>query len=167
MNEKDQLSVTGTGYFGAARRHVRQLTWQLGARYSGDLIHGVTTQLVCKDNLVPDNEKIRVASAWGIPIVPHAWLADSAQKGSFLPVDKYCLIPSAPKDDTALSASVTPRPRRHQATRCSHSPSHPSQSESDLSCMGEVEVLRRADLPTNCQLADLLLGTAISPHAGT
>ena len=166
MHETDQVTVTGTGYFGAARQHVRQLTRQLGARYSGDLIHGVTTQLVCQDKLVSVNEKVRVASAWGIPIVQHAWLVDSVEKGSFLPIDEYCLIASTLKADTVLSATVTARPRSYQSAHGSNSLSYPSQSESDVSRMGETEVLRCADAPTNCQLADLLLATALSPHTG-
>ena len=165
MHTTDQVTVTGTGYCGAFRQGVRQLTWQLGAQYSGDLTYGVTTHLVCKDSFPPDTEKVSVARAWGIPIVQHEWLLDSVQQGGFLPVDPYCLAPKSSAAARLLPASVTLRANRHKATSYNITPSSPLHTNS--ADVIDIEVLRDDSSPIACQLADLLLATPTSPTAGT
>lgn len=164
MHTDDQVTVTGTGYFGTSRQDVRQLTRQLGAQYSGDLIYGVTTHLVCKDSRLPDSEKVSVARAWGIPIVHHAWLLASLQQGAFCSEDRYCLALDASAPPSLLSASVTLRAGRPKAAHHDRSTTSPPHSTSADAI--DVEVLRSSSSPVTCQLADLLLGTPTSPTAG-
>ncbi|CAL5227986.1 g11039 [Coccomyxa viridis] len=45
-----QICITGTGYFGAARQRVKQLSKALNLNYCGELINGVTKVLVVADN---------------------------------------------------------------------------------------------------------------------
>ena len=163
MHTADQVTVTGTGYFGTSRRDIRQLVCRLGAQYSGDLTYGVTTHLVCKDSCLPDSEKVSVASAWGIPIVQHDWLMDSLQQGTILSVDRYCLSRSASAPADLLPASVTPRPGRQKAA---HNTTASSPPQSCSTNTFDVEVLRSDASPVACQLADLLLATPTSPATG-
>ncbi|KAL3141056.1 hypothetical protein ABBQ32_005566 [Trebouxia sp. C0010 RCD-2024] len=168
MQTGDLVTITGTGYFGAFRREVRQLTWKLGAQYSGDLTYGVTTHLVCKDSFLPDSEKVNVAHAWGIPTVRHAWLLDSVQHGSFLSVDTYGLDANSLAPTNLLPACLTARAGRHTRTHLNmKSSSHCSDAQQANSADTiEVEVLRKA-ASISCQLADLVLATTNSPTAGT
>ena len=164
----DQVTVTGTGYFGASRHEVRQLTWQLGAQYSGDLTYGVTTHLVCKDSLLPDSEKVTVAHAWGIPVVQHAWLVDSVHQGTFLSVETYGIGTNSSAPTTLLPAFVTAKagrhtPAHHELTSSSNCSDAQQTTSAD---MIEVEVLRKA-APISCQLADLVLATTDSPTVGS
>ena len=169
MHGSDQRTVTGTGYSGASRRRVRQLSLQMGAKYSGDLIHGVTTHLVCKDGLVLDSEKISVARAWGLPVVQHAWLQDSVQAGFALPVEHYRIGLTPCRAESSFTKALAAKANSYQASCCRQmapdSLTHAPQT--NYSRVGDVEVLRSADLPASCQLADLLLATAISPQAET
>lgn len=166
--QADQVTLTGTGYFGASRRDVRQLAWRLGAAYSGDLMHGITTHLVCKDVTQPATEKVRVAAAWGIPVIDHAWLLDSITEKTLLPAEKYALVPPTLLADRLPSVTVTARSSRHISGE--HGPSK-SQPHTDVSSVHsdsiEVELLRAAGSPRNCQLADLLLSTILSPMTGS
>lgn len=168
MQTSDQVTITGTGYFGASRREVRQLTWHLGAQDSGALTYGVTTHLVCKDSFLPDNEKVNVARAWGIPTVQHAWLLDSVQHGSFLSVDTYGLDTNSSATTNLPPACLTATAGRHIRTHHNiTSSSHCSDvQQANSADMIEVEVLRKA-APISCQLADLVLATTDSPTAGT
>lgn len=165
MHTANKVTVTGTGYFGTSRRAVRQLVCHLGAQYSGDLTYGVTTHLVCKDSCLPDSEKVSVASAWGIPIVQHDWLIDSLQQGTFLSVDRYCLVRNTSAYADLLPASVTLRPGRQKAANSHTTASSPAQC--CLTDMTDVEVLRSSSSPVACQLADLLLATPTTPTTGT
>lgn len=164
MRTADQVTVTGTGYFGTCRRDIRQLVCQLGAQYSGDLTYGVTTHLVCKDSCLPDSEKVTVASAWGIPIVQHEWLLDSLQQGTFLSVDRYCLARNTSVPAKLLSDSVILRPGKQKATNYNTASSSPPECCSTDAI--DVEVLRSNSSPVACQLADLLLATPTSPATG-
>ena len=164
MHTEDQVTVTGTGYFGTSRQDVRRLTRQLGARYSGDLIYGVTTHLVCKDSRLPDSEKVSVARAWSIPIVHHAWLLASLQQGGFCSEDRYRLAPSASAPGNLLPDSVTLRAGRPNAAHHNRFTKFPPPSYS--ADTNDVEVLRSCSSPVACQLADLLLSTPTSPTAG-
>ena len=167
--QADQVTVTGTGYFGASRREVRQLAWRLGAAYCGDLTHGVTTHLVCKDAAQPITEKVKMAEAWGIPVVDHSWLLDSVATQTVLLTEKYALVPPSILAKGVPPATVTARTSKHvtakrmldkQLASSNISQSHAADNE-------EVELLRAADSPTNCQLADLLLSTTLSPASGS
>ncbi len=109
----DQVTVTGTGYFGVSRREVRQLAWRLGAAYCGDLTHGVTTHLVCKDAAQPITEKVKMAEAWGIPVVDHSWLLDSVARQTVLLTEKYALVPPSILANGVPPASVTARSSKH------------------------------------------------------
>ena len=165
MHTADQVTVTGTGYFGTSRRDIRQLVGELGARYSGDLTYGVTTHLVCKDSCLPDSEKVSVASAWGIPVVQHDWLLDSLQQGNFLSVDRYCVAGNTLAPANLLPASVTLTPGRQKATNANTTASSlPQFCSTDVM---DIEVLRSNSSPVACQLADLLLATPTSPATGT
>ena len=164
MHTADQVTVTGTGYFGTSRRDIRQLVCRLGAQYSGDLTYGVTTHLVCKDSCLPDSEKVSVASAWGIPIVQHNWLLDSLQQRTFLSVDRYCLSRNTLAPADLLPASVTFSSGRQKAAH-NRTISSPPQSCSTDTTMS-VEVLRSDSSPVACQLADLLLATPTGSATG-
>lgn len=167
MQKSDQVTVTGTGYFGGCRREVRQLTRQLGAQYSGDLTYGVTTHLVCKDNLLSSREKVNVAHAWGIPIVQHAWLLDSVRQGTPLSVDTYCFDLNSSAAASLLPVCLAAQSSRQAATCHSTTRLFPCSdaTQTNSSDMIEVEVLRKA-APVSCQLADLLVASPESPTAG-
>ncbi|KAK9817155.1 hypothetical protein WJX72_010474 [[Myrmecia] bisecta] len=47
-NWASKLVITGTGFFGNSRKLLRQSVQETGAQYSGDLLCGCTTHLVCK-----------------------------------------------------------------------------------------------------------------------
>ncbi len=166
--QADQVTVTGTGYFGASRRQVRQLAWQLGASYSGDLTHGTTTHLVCRDPSVSLSEKVGVADAWSIPVVEHAWLLDCVANKAVLPVDQYKVLRAPTMLQTVPPVPVTFTARTGEPNRPGNGLYEltPASSLPSADCH-EIELLRAADSPTNCQLADLLLSTTVSPTAGT
>ncbi|DBA70623.1 TPA: hypothetical protein ACH3X2_012009 [Trebouxia sp. C0005] len=166
--QADQVTVTGTGYFGAARREVRQLAWRLGAAYCGDLMHGVTTHLVCKDAAQPITEKVKMAEAWGIPVVDHSWLLDSVARQVVLLPEKYALVPPSILAKSVPPATVTARSSKHRTAKHLHDKQLVSsrRSQSHAADNEDIELLRAADSPTNCQLADLLLSTTLSPASG-
>ncbi len=166
--QADQVTVTGTGYFGASRREVRQLAWRLGAAYCGDLTHGVTTHLVCKDATQPITEKVKMAEAWGIPVVDHSWLLDSIARQIVLLTEKYALVPPSFLAKGVPPATLTTRSSKHRTAKymLDKQPASSKRSQSHAADSEEVELLRAADSPTNCQLADLLLSTTLSPASG-
>ena len=164
--QADQVTLTGTGYFGASRRDVRQLAWRLGAAYCGDMTHGVTTHLVCKDVKQPVTEKVRVAAAWGIPVLDHAWLLDSVAQQALLPVEKYAVVPPSLLADRLTPVTVTARSSKHISGEQELNQPQPHTDASSVHS-DSVELLRAADSPTNCQLADLLLSTILSPVTGS
>ena len=143
----DQVVITGTGYFGAFRRQIRQLAWKLGAQYRGDLTHGVTTHLVCRDTALPDSEKVSVAHTWGVSVVQHRWLCDSVACQTVLPVHKY------------LIHFETPAP-----VYTSHSCDN-IQAQRQPEPV-QVEGLRAAEANAVFSLADLLLSNTLSPKTG-
>ena len=160
MYVKDKVIVTGTGYYGAARQQIRQMSLQLGVRYSGDLVNGVTTHLVCKDKLATETEKVSVARAWGLPIVQHAWLLDSIANDRMLPVDDYGLD----SGDSVNSLQSSLRHRVYHSLNTSlplKTTPHPQTKDVD-----QIEVLRSSKAPI-CNLpTDLLFDTAVSPNKG-
>ena len=164
----DQVTVTGTGYFGASRREVRQLAWRLGAAYCGDLTHGVTTHLVCKDAAQPSTEKVKMAEAWGIPVVDHSWLLDSVARQTVMLTEKYAVVPLSTLAKGVSPATVTARSSKHRTAKHMLDKQLASSEgcQSHAADNEEVELLRAADSPTNCQLADLLLSTTLSPASG-
>ena len=165
--QADQVTVTGTGYFGASRTHVRQLAWRLGASYSGDLTHGVTTHLVCKDSSVPASEKVNIARSWGIPVVDHTWLIQSIANEAVLPVESYALPALSSSLHRGLPDSVITRASKDRtATGCAQQKlCTDAQHSGSTDCL-DIELLRAADSTTTYQLADLLLSTALSPNSG-
>lgn len=167
-SQADQVTVTGTGYYGASRREVRQLARRLGAAYCGDLTHGVTTHLVCKDAAQPIAEKVKVAEAWGIPVVDHSWLLDSVARQSVLLTEKYALVQPSILAKGVPPATVTAKSSKHGTAEDMLDKQLPSskRSQSHAADIEEVELLRAADSPTNCQLADLLLPTTLTPASG-
>ena len=163
----DQVVITGTGYFGASRREIRQLAWKLGAQYRGDLTHSETTHLVCRDTGLPDSEKVSVAHTWGIAVVQHSWLSDSVDCQTVLPVQKYLLplkipaavslVPGMFSSTSARVGSYSSSPQRQQL------PSIQSHWHSEAI---QVEVLRAAEVTEPSPLAALLMSTTLSPNTG-
>ncbi|KAL0050077.1 hypothetical protein WJX82_003987 [Trebouxia sp. C0006] len=78
--------ITGTGFFGRHRQHIRHLVQSSGGTYSGDLLMDFTTHLVYKDlSVAEQGEKYATAESWGIPVLPFSWLQDSAEGKKLLP----------------------------------------------------------------------------------
>ena len=162
----DQVVITGTGYFGAFRRQIRQLASKLGAQYRGDLTHGVTTHLVCRDTALPDSEKVSVAHTWGIPVVQHRWLCDSVACQNVLPVRKYLI----PFGSLALVYTSQECPSDSDRRNAHSSASTRQQSDNEQAQWQpesvQVELLRAAETNSASCLADLLLSNTLSPKSG-
>ncbi|KAL0042271.1 hypothetical protein WJX77_008168 [Trebouxia sp. C0004] len=78
--------ITGTGFFGRHRQHIRHMVQSSGGTYSGDLLLEFTTHLVYKDlSIAEQGEKYATAKSWGIPVLPFSWLQDSAEGKKLLP----------------------------------------------------------------------------------
>lgn len=74
-----------------------------GGTYSGDLLLDFTTHLVYKDqSLAEQGEKYATAKSWGIPVLPFAWLQDSAKRKRILPSS---FVPQPALPDTASPAT--------------------------------------------------------------
>ncbi|KAL4420787.1 hypothetical protein ABPG75_010443 [Micractinium tetrahymenae] len=116
----ESLVVTGSGFSGASRLAVRELAALAGFEYSGDLVRGHTTHLVLlRGAPTPAASATATAAApppqagacstkrdcarrWGIPCVRLAWLLDSCEAGSALPVQPY-LVPASGKQQAAAA----------------------------------------------------------------
>lgn len=74
-----------------------------GGTYSGDLLLDFTTHLVYKDqSLAQQGEKYATAKSWGIPVLPFAWLQDSAKRKRLLPSS---FVPQTTLPDAASPAT--------------------------------------------------------------
>ena len=70
--------LLNAGFFGEARQQVRALVEALGATYSGELVDGLSTHLVCAHGANCNGVlKVKKAQEWGIPVVRVEWLTDS------------------------------------------------------------------------------------------
>ncbi|KAK3248380.1 hypothetical protein CYMTET_42152 [Cymbomonas tetramitiformis] len=67
----EKLAFCGTGFTGDAREQVRQKVTAIGGRYSGNLIRGDTTHLICSQF---EGQKYNKANEWMIPTVSEQWL---------------------------------------------------------------------------------------------
>lgn len=84
--ERTLLRRAHAGFSPDEREVVRSWATKLGAAYSGDLVCGATTHLVCRRLLdACTGPKYKSALAWGIPVLSFRWLHDSAVQGRWLP----------------------------------------------------------------------------------
>ncbi|KAA6429413.1 MAG: hypothetical protein FRX49_00807 [Trebouxia sp. A1-2] len=108
--------VTGTGFFGRHRQHIRHLVQSSGGTYSGDLLLDFTTHLVYKDlSIAEQGEKYATAKSWGIPVLPFSWLQDSAEGKK--------LLPSTYRLCTAQQEAASPALKLQQLCLQDHLPS--------------------------------------------
>eukprot|EP00878_Enallax_costatus_P033086 GHUV01036472.1.p1 GENE.GHUV01036472.1~~GHUV01036472.1.p1 ORF type:complete len:277 (+),score=105.12 GHUV01036472.1:647-1477(+) len=101
-----RVVLTASGFHGAAKQELQRLASSIGATYSGDLVQGVTTHLICK-RLIDcfGSIKYQRALEWGIHIVTYEWLEASSAAGRPLPEQDY-------KDDKLQALKPSPRPVR-------------------------------------------------------
>jgi twin BRCT domain len=110
LSPKPGQPALDAGFFGEERQRIRRLAECAGARYSGDLVCGETTHLVCRSVAqARAGEKFRCADAWGIAAVSWRWLLDCAQRDALLPVQPYS--EDALREDDKGAAGL--RPFRH------------------------------------------------------
>ena len=105
------------GFTGTARRRIRRLAAELGLRYSGDLVFGLSTHLVVASNTQPAGAKHAAAKQWGLPVVAEQWLWDSRKAGLLLPVDSYLCATQAGGECTEATGSTASQPRAVQDTQ--------------------------------------------------
>ena len=83
------------------------LAHDMGAACTEDFCRARNNLLVCRTR-TPTSDKYRAARRWHIPVVPVAWLNDSAARGRVLPVDDYRIDTAPDAHDTAPAALAAP-----------------------------------------------------------
>jgi hypothetical protein len=74
MQRSKHLCITGTGFDVEERLVIEKWSTALGASYSGQLVRGVSTHLVCKVLLDAHcSPKYLKALEWGIDIISYQW----------------------------------------------------------------------------------------------
>jgi hypothetical protein len=98
MTKNEQYHLTFTGIYGEQRRRGKEILSNFNVDYSGSLVAGETTHLVCDASTLTSllsalapSDKLHLAVDEDIPLVSYQWLDDSAAAGRMLPPSRYLL----------------------------------------------------------------------------
>ncbi|KAH7616051.1 hypothetical protein NADE_000886 [Nannochloris sp. 'desiccata'] len=98
MTKHKHYHLTFTGIYGDLRRCGKETLKRFNVPYSGSLVSGETTHLICDPatlstllSAMAPSDKLRLAVEEGIPIVSYQWLDDSAAAGRMLLPAQYLL----------------------------------------------------------------------------
>jgi len=128
MTKHKQYHLTFTGIYGDLRRRGKEILKKFNVVYSGSLVSGQTTHLICDPatlstllSAMAPSDKLRLAVEEGIPIVSYQWLDDSAAAGQILHPSQYLLdlhssLPALTEVSTVSNGYMSPVERLRAAS---------------------------------------------------